>query len=248
VSTRRLRNLSILALAIATLPFAMAVAPASAQGVFDFFFSEQRRYAPPSSARAYSDPNPQFNPFGFGSRPAEPPRERAPSTSGVAYCVRLCDGRFFPIQRMSGLDPAQTCNSFCPASKTKIFSGGGGIDHSVARDGTRYSDIENAFVYRTRIVADCTCNGKDPYGVATTSAVDDPTLRQGDIVATNNGFVAYTGGRRKNAEFAPIDSYSGLSAALRERLAGVRITPRNASPVTEEALHAFDHRRAQADR
>lgn len=246
MSTRRLRNLSILALAIAVLPVILAVAPASAQGVLDFFFQEQRR-RPPSSASAYSDPYPQFNPFGFGSRPAEP-QPRTPSTAGVAYCVRLCDGRFFPIQRTSGVDPAQSCNSFCPASKTKIFSGGGSIDHSVARDGTRYGDIENAFVYRTRIVADCTCNGKDPYGVATTSAADDPTLRQGDIVATNNGFVAYTGGRRKNAEFAPIDSYSGLSAALRERLAGVRITPRNASPVTEEALHAFDDRRVQLDR
>ena len=243
MSTRRLRNLGILAVAIAVLPVILAVAPASAQGVLDFFFQEQRRL--PSSARAYSDPYPQFNPF--ANRPAEP-QQRAPSTSGVAYCVRLCDGRFFPIQRTSGVDPAQTCNSFCPASKAKIFSGGGNIDHSVARDGTRYGDIENAFVYRTRIVTDCTCNGKDPYGVATTSATDDPTLRQGDIVATDTGFVAYTGGRRKNAEFTPIDSYAGLAAALRERLAGVKITPRNASPVTEEALHAFDERRVQLDR
>jgi hypothetical protein len=247
LSTRRIQILGILALATGLLPV-VAADTASAQGVFDFFFQEQRRHAPSSSVRAYSDPYPQFNPFGFGSRPAEPPRDRAPSTSGVAYCVRLCDGRFFPIQRTSGVDPAQTCNSFCPASKTKMFSGGGSIDHSVARDGTRYSDIENAFVYRTRIVTDCTCNGKSPSGVVTASAADDPTLRQGDIVATDTGFVAYTGGRRKNAEFTPIDSYSGLSAALRERLDGVKITPRNASPVTAEALHSFDDRRAQAER
>ena len=37
--------------------------------------------------------------------------------------MRLCDGRYFPIQRHAGLSPAQACSSFCPASATKIYSG-----------------------------------------------------------------------------------------------------------------------------
>src|SRR5205823_234625 len=137
--------------------------------------------------------------------PAERRSESGPSAGGVAYCVRLCDGRHFPIQRSSGANAAQVCNSFCPATRTKIFSGGA-IDRAVASDGTRYNELPNAFVYRERLVADCTCNGKDPVGLVTTTVNDDPTLRHGDIVANESGLVAYTGGGRRNAEFTPVDS------------------------------------------
>jgi hypothetical protein len=243
MAARRLRTISLLFTAVVAAWAALPTAPASAQGLFDFFNFNARR--PPASASAYNDPYPQFNPFG---RQVEPERRAAPSGGSVAYCVRLCDGRFFPIQRSSGADPTQACNSFCPATKTKVFSGSG-IDHSVARDGSRYGDLENAFVYRERIVSDCTCNGKDPVGLVTSTAADDPTLRQGDLVATETGFVAYTGGRRRNAEFTPLDAYTGFSSELRARLAGARITPRDATAVPAESLRAYDDdRRVQLDR
>ena len=222
----------ILLVLVAAMATAIPAAPASAQGLFDFFFGAPRRSsAPPPSASSYADPYPSYNPY--GSRQAEPER-RGDHGPAVAYCVRLCDGRFFPIQRASGANPAQVCNSFCPAARTKVFSGGG-IDHAVASDGARYADLPTAFVYRARMVADCTCNGKDSVGLVTTTAADDPTLRAGDIVATDNGFVAYSGGRRQNAEFTPIESWVGSSAQLRQRLAGVRIVPRNATPVPVES-------------
>ena len=92
--------------------------------------------------------------------------------------------------------------------------------------------LRNAFAYRERMVDNCTCNGRDPYGLVTLNATDDPTLRPGDIVATNEGFVAYSGNGRRNAEFTPIESYSGLSAEWRQRLAQTRIMPeqRHAGP------------------
>jgi hypothetical protein len=150
------------------------------------------------------------------------------------YCVRLCDGRYFPIQRSGGINPAQLCNSFCPASQTRVFSGGG-IDHAVATDGTRYASLRNAFAYRERVVDNCSCNGRDPYGLVTLNLNEDSTLRPGDIVATNDGFVAFNGGRR-SAEFTPIESYPGLSREWRERLAQTRILPSNATPVSPEAM------------
>src|SRR5439155_22971988 len=107
------------------------------------------RSGPPSSASPFADPN---SPFG---RPDSGPRYE--SGPAVAFCVRLCDGRFFPIQRSSGANAAQVCNSFCPAARTKIFSGGV-INYAVANDGTRYSELPNAFAYRDQIVADCSCN------------------------------------------------------------------------------------------
>ena len=79
---------------------------------------------------------------------------------GAAYCVRTCDGRYFPLQRNAGASPAELCKSFCPAAKTMVFSGSK-IDHAVGPDGTRYADLDNAFAYRDKVVDNCTCNGKD---------------------------------------------------------------------------------------
>ena len=221
--------------------------PASAQGLFDFLFRGQRRPGPPPNASAYADPSyPGFD------------RERgagAPTGLAGTFCVRLCDGRYFPIQRSGSASPAQLCSSFCPAAETRMFSGAG-IDHAVATDGTRYASLRNAFAYRERIVDNCTCNGRDPYGLVTLNATDDPTLRAGDVVATNEGFVAYNGGNgnRRSAEFTPIRSYSGLPSELRQRLAQTRIVPNNATPVPPEAVrqgasHQNDRdRRVQLDR
>jgi len=215
---------------------AVPAAPASAQGIFDFLFGSSRRPGLPPGTSSYGDPNSQ------DGRPEGPRSE----SGSVAYCLRLCDGRFFPIQRSSGANPAQVCGSVCPATRTKTFSGGT-INQAVAPDGSRYTDLQNAFAFRDRIVANCTCNGKDSFGLVTASANDDPTLRAGDIVATNDGFVAYNGGRQQSARFTPINSYSGLSAELRQHLATARITPSQPTPRPEPAPPAGD-RRVQVSR
>jgi hypothetical protein len=171
---------------------AAVATPAAAEGLFDFFFNGPQHSSP--SASAYADPSQQFEP----SKPQEPRVDQGPA---VAYCVRLCDGRFFPIQR-SGATPAEICSSFCPASRTQVFSGSS-IDHAVARDGTHYADLSNANVYRDKIVPGCTCNGKDAFGLVNMKAAEDPTLRPGDVVATDTGFVTYNGGRKHSADFTP---------------------------------------------
>jgi hypothetical protein len=216
------------ALALAGLALAGLLLPtgsASAQGFFEALFG--RRWGGPT---AYADPF--WGPF--GSRP----QDTRPETGGsVAYCVRLCDGRFFPIQRHAGVTPAQACNSFCPASQTRIYHGSS-IEHAVGHDGKRYADLGTAFAYREKVVADCTCNGKDAFGLVNTAVADDPTLRPGDIVATNTGLMAYNGGRHQNANFTPIGSYSGLSADLRRKLTETRITPASERPA---AVPQADH-------
>jgi hypothetical protein len=129
------------------------------------------------------------------------------------------------------MSAAESCNAFCPASQTKLYSGGS-IDNAVAGDGTRYDDLDNAFVYRERIVDGCSCNGKTPFGLARVDVNADPTLRPGDVVATKTGLVAFTGANNKVANFTPIDSYRGLSQISRDKLADVKIMP--AAPNTEE--------------
>ena len=42
---------------------------------------------------------------------------------GQAYCVRSCDGRYFPITGPDNQSRAASCNSFCPASETRLVYG-----------------------------------------------------------------------------------------------------------------------------
>ena len=126
---------------------------------------------------------------------ARPMVERPRYSGGQAYCVRTCDGRYFPIAASDNASRAETCNSFCPASETRVVYGGN-IDSATTENGKAYSELPNAFRYRNEIVAGCTCNGKDPVGLASIKVEDDPTLRKGDIVAGENGLLV-TGRRDK---------------------------------------------------
>ncbi|UWU78455.1 DUF2865 domain-containing protein [Bradyrhizobium huanghuaihaiense] len=116
------------------------------------------------------------------------PRQRAAYGGGTAYCVRGCDGRYFPAQGSDAESKAQSCKSFCPTSETSLVYGSN-IDDATTESGKSYSDLPNAFRYRNEIVAGCTCNGKDPVGLSQVKVEDDPTLRKGDIVAGAGGLV-----------------------------------------------------------
>lgn len=115
-------------------------------------------------------------------------RPRYAGGGGQAFCVRTCDGRYFPIVASDNASRAASCNSFCPASETKVVYGSN-IDAAATENGKPYSELPNAFRYRTEMVAGCTCNGKDPTGLAAVKIENDPTLRKGDIVASENGLV-----------------------------------------------------------
>lgn len=135
-----------------------------------------------SSALPFAAPGDLFG------RPAEPARPRISYGGGQAFCVRTCDGRYFPISASDNQSRAASCNSFCPSSETKIVYGSS-IDHAATENGKPYSELPNAFRYRNELVAGCTCNGKDQIGLAPVRIEDDPTLRKGDIVAGANGLV-----------------------------------------------------------
>ncbi|MDQ8727042.1 DUF2865 domain-containing protein [Bradyrhizobium sp. LHD-71] len=141
-------------------------------------------------------------------RPRSRNRARSRSTSRVAtyerpaaeysedggsgsYCVRTCDGRYFPVSGNSEQSRAAICSSLCPASETAIFSGST-IDDATNSAGKSYSSLPNAFKYREKFVSGCTCNGKDPVGLASVSIDDDKTLQKGDIVAGENGLIVAT--------------------------------------------------------
>jgi hypothetical protein len=135
------------------------------------------------------------------------------SGGGQAYCVRTCDGRYFPISASDSQSRAASCNNFCPASETKVVYGGN-IDNAATDTGKPYSELPNAFRYRNEIVAGCTCNGKDQVGLALVKIEDDPTLRKGDIVAGSDGLmVAGRGADKRGASL----NFSPAPEQLRSR-------------------------------
>lgn len=219
-------------------PLLAAPAPVSAEGLFDFFFGgiQQRlQRAVPQQANSYADPfTGQQNPATPQYMP--PTRSAAAGGSGPAFCVRSCDGKYFPLMR--GLaSPAQMCQAFCPASATKVYFGAS-IDGAASQTGERYADSENAFAYRKALRADCTCNGRESVGLAPVDLARDSSLKAGDVIATTDGLVAYTGirvGNDQAADFTPVASYPGLTPQVRARLGEMKVAPVRAETVSADA-------------
>ena len=166
----------------------------------------------------------------FSGLPAQPPSDKKIDGPAVAYCVRLCDGRYFPMPRNVGTphsSPDKICNALCPASPTKVYTGSE-IDQASAADGTRYSTLGNAFVYRERMNPECTCTGKDIGGTVAMDIQSDPTLRPGDIVVTKNGVMVFRGSKQvpyQTSDFIPAEDYKGLPAGIRKTLAELKVAP-----------------------
>jgi hypothetical protein len=231
--TDRRQGRRVLPVAAALLVGALGLMPqeATAEGLFDLFFGglqKQQRQAPPQ-ANFFADP------FQQNQQPATPPRPVAYG-GGPAYCVRSCDGKYFPLMR-GNASPVQMCQAFCPASPTKVFYGSN-IDNATSASGERYADSENAFAYRKALRADCTCNGRDAAGLAPVDLTLDASLRAGDVIATTDGLVAYSGikvGNNNSPEFIPVSSYPGLTAEVRARLGVMKVAPVAADAVGNEA-------------
>ena len=220
--TDRRRKASVAAILLAGI-LGLVPCQASAEGLLDLFFGglHKLQHQASSQANFFADPNNQ--------QPASRP---VASMSGPAFCVRSCDGKYFPLAR-SNASPVQMCQAFCPASPTKVFFGSN-IDSATSASGERYADSENAFAYRKALRADCTCNGRDAAGLAPVDLTMDSSLRAGDVIATTDGLVAYSGikvGNNNSPEFIPVASYPGLTADVRARLGAMKV-----APVTADAL------------
>jgi Protein of unknown function (DUF2865) len=199
----------------------------ASQGFFDFLFGGFR-------------PAPQ---------PVMPPRHVPPASitarppiaySGgqyTFYCVRLCDGRYFPLHH----NAKPICEALCPATKTEIFSGSE-IAQATSADGSPYQKLANAFVYRERIVPGCTCNGHDELGIASMKIEDDPTLEPEDLIATKNRLVPFRTWN-KEAKYAPIQKNSTpwrkeSAPTVTKNNVSITVQPRHKPSITNAAAPA----------
>jgi len=177
--------------------------------------------SPPASAQqlpsdsAYA-PAPSFSPIpGFGPapdfEPAERPRARVYITTRSHwggrqnFCVRTCDGRFFPLPRVSEAADLRACEAACPAAEVKLYSGAD-IDSARTDEGETYKTLANAFRFQREIVPQCSCSAGASTGLSPIAIEDDMTLRTGDIIAADDGFkiAAISSGQRRSVLFRPL--------------------------------------------
>jgi hypothetical protein len=100
----------------------------------------------------------------WGEKPKVEPRQRAgPPNTVRTLCVRTCDGYYFPIsfstkRKYLEVDEA-ACQRLCPAGDASLYyhSRREGPEQMVSIEGTPYSELENAFRYRTVLDRSCTC-------------------------------------------------------------------------------------------
>lgn len=211
----------LISLALMTL----ALPQPAAAGFFERIFNGLHRAVeapqPPLSTTAFVDP---FTSLINHFNPRQQERRAGAGGPARAFCVRTCDGHYFPVQAQAGMSAAESCHAFCPASETRLYAGSN-IDYATTSDGSRYADLPNAFAYRRQLVAGCTCNGRNAFGLAHISADRDPTLRPGDVVVTKSGLVAVASIKNSVAEFTPVKNYSGFTKSTRELLSETRIMP-----------------------
>jgi hypothetical protein len=127
------------------------------------------------------------------------PRRDRESQGGESYCVRSCDGYYFPLssQKRSASEARELCSSLCPGASTEVYERRGGPDASfaqaVSRGGKPYSKLATAFAFRQKSVAACTCRSS---ATASLAVAKDPTLQPGDIVVTGQGVRVFRGGNK----------------------------------------------------
>lgn len=92
----------------------------------------------------------------------ERPQPRRASPILRTYCVRLCDGYYFPLSHAAsraklGID-AQRCDQACPGN-ARLFSHvvGQSVDDMIDANGRPYRLLDKAYVYRTTYDATCRC-------------------------------------------------------------------------------------------
>ncbi|MFZ3181611.1 MAG: DUF2865 domain-containing protein [Methylocystis silviterrae] len=149
------------------------------------------------------------------------------SMSGGGYCVRACDGYYFPLVKLSRISGQQSCELACPSARVQLYEGAS-IEQARNAKGQLYSELPAAFSFRDKLTTRCACN--DPaashdYYLALSRR--DPTLQTGDIVVGEKGAFIYSR--------SSLVSISHASRQIRARLRGV--LSRNIAPDAARASH-----------
>jgi len=232
---------ALAAIALTGAAITSVTAPAAAQSFFGFF-RHPHAAAPPSSGTAQDRGSFLDDLLGiFRGFETERIEDKAGSGVYANYCVRTCDGKFFPVngRKRDEVSLDRICKAMCPAAETAVFRGAG-IEHATARDGKECAALPTAFAYRNGIADNCTCNGRDPFGVVNVDISQDPTLRGGDIVVRPKEVVVFQSSPDEGGNFTPIESARNVSAAVRKQISAIRILQDNPHAAYAKTMPVLD--------
>ncbi|MBU3886858.1 MULTISPECIES: DUF2865 domain-containing protein [Methylosinus] len=183
---------------------------------------------------------------------------------GRSYCVRECDGYFFPVGLYSSSSDTashqRACGRLCPGARTTLYVMRGGSDNIeeavAARGGASYSRLMASLQRKSEGKGEgekdkeCSCHA----GQSSESSIEaiylDPTLRRGDAVMTAHGVEIFHGASRypysKN-DFRPLARSPDLDEPVRRRLAAMERASKPGRPSVERrAARPLDERRSQS--
>lgn len=201
-----------------------AAAPAPGRG-FGFFslFGSRARDVPEITVR----------PSEGGRERARTDAEQSRSASGEnvggarAFCVRTCDGYFFPAGPATSGEARtaqqSSCSAMCPGAEVAVYSVGnrGSIEDAVNARGQSYTALRTAFRFRQGLDRSCSCQGLATAGLARLPLTHDVTLRAGDVVVTETGVQVFRGASRfpyRAQDFVAARAYGRLPAEVRRRV------------------------------
>lgn len=195
-----------------------------AQGdFFDYLFGPE----PPSAYPArrsfrVAPPRPRPRAPKAAKRYDGPPSDHVEtdSTSGGGYCVRACDGYYFPLIKSSLISGQQSCEFACPSAHVQLYQGDS-IEEARNAKGERYSALPAAFSFRDRLTAGCACN--DPsssHDYFRRLSRKDPTLRAGDVVVGEKEASVYSGSGLVSLSHAPTSVRAQVRNLLPHKIAG----------------------------
>ncbi|HKS18035.1 MAG TPA: DUF2865 domain-containing protein [Bradyrhizobium sp.] len=134
------------------------------------------------------------NLFGNNSQTPTPGVDMGPAAGTFrTVCVRTCDGAYFPVSFATVParfpDDEKTCKALCPAAEASLFAyrnPGEDMNQAVSINGQPYSQLPNAFKFRSEFNPSCSCKAAGQTWSDALKSVDDKAMveQQGDIIVT----------------------------------------------------------------
>ena len=133
--------------------------------------------------------------------------------SGTEFCVRTCDGYFFPLIKSAQQTKQASCEYACPSAPVAYYHGAS-IESARNLKGEKYTALPTAFKFREKVSQGCTCHPPEESQENSLKIVgNDPTAHSGDIVVGQKGALVYQG-----KQAIPIDRSRQLSATQRQNI------------------------------
>jgi hypothetical protein len=164
----------------------------------------------------------------------------APGSGSGGYrtvCVRTCDGYYWPISFSTSQDhfrdDEMKCQKMCPAAEVALFSHrnpGEDMQQATSLTGRLYTELPNAFKYRTSVDQACSCRRPgETWAEAMKNVETRSSLEQGDILVTEDRAKAMS--LPRDAQGRPIRPAAG---------AAVTATPASAPAAAPEPAPASE--------